>query len=243
MKNARVLPLLFSLLGSTACFQMEYALVLEEDLSGTAGLDVTIDLEQMAVAMASVQRSFGGEEGPPSAEEIAAARDELLGQMEQGALDEENIEAQVARDLPEGVELLGATQATEGLRTSMAVDFHFDHVSLLNEMDLAGDEVGPTDSRPFGGLEVVEEGNTVVIRQDPINPIEEAEKNAEMMGGMDGLIADMFKNLRIAFTLEAPFEIVEHNATSQSGRVLSWVYDYEALTEGTPDGIYVRYRR
>jgi hypothetical protein len=243
MKTTRFFSFLFAALISTACFQMEYALVLEEDLSGTAGLDVTIDLEQMAVAMASFQRGFAGEEGPPSDEEIAAAREELLGEMEDGALEEENIEAEVAEDLPEGVELLGAQQTTEGLRTSIAVDLRFDHVSLLNQMDLAGGEAGPTDSRPFGGLEVVEEGNTVVIRQDPINPVEEAEKNAGMMGGKEGLVADMFRNLRIAFTIEAPFEIVEHNATSQTGGVLSWVYDYESLSEGTPEGIYVRYRR
>jgi hypothetical protein len=243
MKTARLLAFLFATLASTACFQMEYALVLQEDLSGTAGLDVTIDLEQMAVGMASVQRSFGGEEGPPSAEEIAAARENLLAEMEDGAFEEENIEAEVAEDLPAGVELLGAHQTTEGLRTSIDIDFRFDHISLLNEMDLAGDEAGPADSRPFGGLEVVEEGNTIVIRQDPINPIEEAKKSTGMMGGMEGLVADMFKNLRIAFTLEAPFEIVEHNATSQTGRVLSWIYDYETLTAGTPEGVYVRYRR
>lgn len=243
MKTARLLPLLFATLAFTACFQMDYALVLEEDLSGTAGLDVTIDLEQLAVATASVQRTFSGEEGPPSAEEIAAAREELLSEMEGGVLEEENIEAEVAEDLPEGVELLGARQTTEGLRTSIDIDLRFDHISLLNEMDLAGDETGPADSRPFGSLEVVEEGNTIVIRQEPINPIEEAEKNAGMMGGMEGLVADMFKNLRIAFTLEAPFEIIEHNATSQSGNRLSWVYDYETLSEGTPAGVYVRYRR
>ena len=225
MKTIRSISLVFALLGSTACFQMEYA------------------LEQVAVAMASVQRSFAGEEGPPTAEEIAAAREELLGQMEEGALEEEHIEAEVAEDLPEGVELLGASQATEGLRTSIDIDFRFEHLSLLNEMDLAAGEAAPTDSRPFGGLEVVEEGNTIVIRQDPINPIEEAEKNAGMMGGMEELVANMFKDLRIEFNLEAPFEIVEHNATSQAGRVLSWVYDYETLSEGTPEGIYVRYRR
>ncbi len=243
MKPPRLLPLLFATLASTGCFQMEYALVLEEDLSGIAGLDVTIDLEQMAVAMASFQRGFSGDEGPPSAEEIATAREELLSQMEDGAFEEENMEAEVAANLPAGVELLGAHQATDGLRTSIDIDLRFDHVSLLNEMDLAGDEAGPADSRPFGGLEVVEEGNTIVIRQDPINPIEEAEKSAGMMGGMEGLVADMFRNLRIVFTLEAPFEIVEHNATSQAGDKLSWIYDYETLTAGTPQGIYVRYRR
>ena len=243
MKTLRLIPLLVAAVASTACFQLEYALILQEDLSGTAGLDVTIDLEQMAIVMATVQRSFAGEEGALSEEEIADAREELLSQMEDGALEEENIEAKIAEDLPEGVELIGAQQTTEGLRTSIDIDLRFDHVSLLNQMDLAGGEVGPADSRPFGDLEVIEEGNTIVIRQDAINPIEEAEKSAGMMGGMEGLVADMFKNLRIAFTLEAPFEIVEHNATSQAGSKLSWVYDYESLTAGTPEGIYVRYRK
>lgn len=243
MKTLRLIPLLLAAVASTACFQVEYALVLEEDLSGTAGLDVTIDLEQMAITMASVQRSFAGEEGAPSEEEIAAAHEELRAQIEDGALEEENIEAEIAEDLPAGVELIGARQITEGLRTSIAIDLRFDNVSLLNQMDLAGGEAGPADSRPFGNLEVTEEGNTIVIRQDPINPIEEAEKGAGMIGGMEGLIADMFENLRIAFTLEAPFEIVEHNATSQAGHKLSWVYDYESLTAGAPEGIYVRYRK
>lgn len=241
MRTVRRLALAFAALASTACFQMEYAFVLQEDLSGTAGLDVTIDLELLAVGMASVQRGFAGEEGPPTDEEIEAAREELLAQMEDGALEEENIEAEVTENLPAGVELLGARQTTEGLRTTIDIDLGFEHLSLLNEMDLAGD--GITDSRPFGSLEVIEEGNTIVIRQDPINPIDEAEKNAGMMGSLEGVVADMFRNLRISFTLEAPFDIVEHNATSQVGGMLSWVYDFESLTKGTPEGMYVRYRR
>lgn len=240
MKTARLIPFLFSVLVSTACFQMEYAIVLEEDLSGTAGLDFTVDLGQMAEAMATVQRTFSGEEGPPSEEEIAATREEVLAEMDE--FEEESIREEIASDLPEGVELLDATRTVDGLKTTIDLDLRFDHISLLNELDVAPDEGGPIDSHPFGDLEVVEEGNTIVLRHAPVNPVTEAKQSTEMMGDMGDLIGSMFENLRIAFTVEAPFDIEEHNATERDGNKLSWVYDFEALSEG-PSGIYVRYRR
>jgi hypothetical protein len=241
MKTARLIPILLTLLVSTACFQMEYAIVLEEDLSGTAGLDITVDLGQMAEAMATVQRSFSGEEGPPSEEDIAAAREELLSDMEE--FQEEDIREEIAGDLPEGIELLDAQQTVDGLRTSIDVDLRFDHISNLNQLDVAPDESGPIDSQPFGDLEVVEEGNTIVLRHAPVNPVKEAEQGSAMLGDMGELIGSMFEHMRVAFTVEAPFEIEEHNATQRDGNRLSWVYDFEALSGGTPEGIYVRYRK
>jgi hypothetical protein len=129
------------------------------------------------------------------------------------------------------------------LRTSINLDLRFDHISLLNQLDVAPDESGPVDSQPFGDLEVVEEGNTIVLRHAPVNPVEEAKQGTEMMGDMGDLIGSMFEHLRIAFTVEAPFEIEEHNATERDGNKLSWIYDFEALSEGSSEGIYVRYRR
>ncbi len=231
-------------LASTGCFQVQYDLTLDSDLAGTVSMLVTVDLDRMAMTMATAQRAMTGQEGPPTEEEIEAARAELQKQMEEGVLEEENLVAELTDELPEGFELIDARQEHEGLRTSVAIDLAFDHVRRLSEMDVAPGETGGGDILPFGGFEVVEEGNTLVFRDtEPFNPMEEVEENAGGLLDSDEMIREMFSDLRIAFTLTAPFEVIEHNATSQEGSKLSWVYDYETLTAGTPEGIYVRYRK
>ncbi len=231
-------------LGSTGCFQVQYDLTLDSDLAGTVSMLMTIDMDRMAVTMATAQRAMTGQEGPPTEEEIEAARAELLRQMEEGVLEKENITEELTGELPEGFELIDARQEQDGLRTSVAIDLAFDHVRRLGEMDDAPGEPGGDDILPFGGFEVVEEGNTLVIRDtEPFNPMDEVEENAGGFLDDDEMIREMFSDLRIAFTLTAPFEVIEHNATSQDGSKLSWVYDYETLTAGAPEGIYVRYRK
>ncbi len=231
-------------LASTGCFQVEYDVTLDSDLAGTVSMLMTIDMDRMAVTMATAQRAMTGLEGPPTEEEIEAARAELRSQMEEGVLEEENLVGELTEELPEGFELIDTRQERDGLRTSVAIDLAFDHVRRLTEMHDAPGEPGGDDILPFGGFEVVEEGNTLVIRDsEPFNPMDEVEENAGGFLDDDEMIREMFSDLRIAFTLTAPFEIIEHNATSRDGSKLSWIYDYETLTAGTPEGIYVRYRK
>lgn len=242
-RRIRSLAALFAVLTVPACFQIDYGLVLERDLSGRADLDVTVDLEGMAYGLARFQRGMQGMEGPPTPEEVEAARAELRSEMETGALREENLLEQVAADLPEGVEVIEARQRREGMRLAVELALRFDHVGRLQRMDVASDGGGGSDSRPFGGLQVVEEGSTLVLRNEPIDPLTRAEQNAGMITDGEGLIDAMFREMRITFSVRAPFEIVDHNATRREGDRLIWIYDYEAMKSGGPQQIYARYRR
>jgi len=234
---------LITIFGLTGCFQMDYVITLDDDLSGEAMLDVAIDLDDMAYVIASIQRGFAGDEGSPTDEEVAAAREELLEQVESGALAEENLRDEIEPDLPPGVTLLDASRSSDGLRTEIAIRLAFDHISSLDELDL-GPDTGPgADTEPFGRIEIIDEGDTFVLRTRPMNPVEQAREEEGMLGGSPSLVETMFGNLRIDFALDAPFEIVDHNATGRDGSRLTWTYDYEALSNGEDSGIFVRYRR
>ena len=52
---------LVALFGLTGCMQIEYGIVLEEDLSGTADIDFALDMDRMAYSFAMVQKMFSGQ--------------------------------------------------------------------------------------------------------------------------------------------------------------------------------------
>ncbi|HEV3076962.1 MAG TPA: hypothetical protein VHB47_21245, partial [Thermoanaerobaculia bacterium] len=56
------------------CFDVEQSVSLKRDLSGTAGFNMTVDLEPMIAFMASMQHSMEGKPGDPTPAEIEAAR-------------------------------------------------------------------------------------------------------------------------------------------------------------------------
>ena len=49
------------------------------------------------------------------------------------------------------------------------------------------------------------------------------------------MIEDSFKGLRLAFRIDAPFQVVEHNATKKDGQALFWEYDLKTLNKMTPE--------
>jgi hypothetical protein len=61
------------------------------------------------------------------------------------------------------------------------------------------------------------------------------------------MIGSMFKGLRVAFKITAPFEVLEQNATRKEGNTLIWEYDVARLSTMTADqakqGIKVRYKK
>lgn len=250
---------------TAGCFQIEQHITLDRDLSGTADFMMAMDMEVMVPMMASMSRAFSGEQGPPTEEDLAQARRELRESME-ADLEEEGPPdlKEIRQDLPEGVRLMDAEFTHEDLLTRTAFNFAFDDLYALTEMSFAEEgeeekggmmeepEKDPTES-PFGNLEVIEEGGTLVIRS--VNPVAEVgEQQQEMgMGGMmDAMgeaMAEMFQGMRVVFSLEAPFDVVEHNATRVEGNRLVWEYDaddFEGAMEGPTsqdEGIFVRYRR
>ena len=229
----------------SGCMQFEYGIVLEEDLSGTADVDVTVDLEKTAVAFATVEKMFSGEEGAPTEEEIAAARQELMEEMGEEEFDEAELRQDIESDLPEGMELLDVKQTWDDLKMNLKIDLSFENATQLSQLALSGDEedqLPVSDQRPFADLQVIDEGSTLLIRNEPINPVEETEEAAEMMPALEGMMESMLSDLSIVFKITAPFDIVEHNATRKDGNTLYWEYGFDNLEEGT-EGILVRYRK
>lgn len=246
---------------SAGCVQVEYGIDLEEDLSGTMELSLALDVEQMAYGMAMAQRSFGGEEGAPTSEEIAAAREQILADMERERddFDVATIRREASEDLPEGVELTDASQSDDGLETRLR--FRFDHVRRLGEMsispgggagaDTAGaDTLGPT-VEPFGGLAFRDEGDSYLLTNDPVDPVAQAREDGGHPPGMADQMSRMMQEMgggseepMVSFWLDVPFEVLEHNATRAEGQRLYWEYGLDSfVADSTPSGIRVRFRK
>jgi hypothetical protein len=252
-------PLLATLL-VTGCLDMQTTVVLQRDLSGTAALSVGVDMEPMVYFMATIGKAFEGKSGPPTEQELADARQELLAEQEQEAFDPEEIKADAARDLPEGVELVEVTRQEEGLKTTYRMQLTFDDVHKLQQVDLSG-AAGPPDeyspeagmqsemSSPFSDLTLVDEGSTWLLKSPPMNPVADSEEQMGGFGGMEGMegmLDRIFSNLKITIVIEVATEVVAHNATRVEGSRLTWVFDYATLkqtTAGPDEGMWVRFRK
>ena len=241
--------------GSAACISVEYGLELDEDLSGTMGFSVAFDPDQMAYVMASMQRTFQGKEGEPTQEEIEAARKDVMAQLEsqQEEVDLEDIRQEASEDLPEGVEFVEAAQSDDGLRTE--VTFRFDHLRRLSEMEItpeADTAAGAgTRVRPFSGLTFQDEGDSFLLTNTPVDPLEQARSEGSPVQGMASQmkmmmqsVGENFSGPMVTFSLTAPFEVVEHNATRVDGETLYWEYGLDSFMEqDEPTSIRVRYRK
>ena len=231
---------------AAGCMQFEYGITLDEDLSGTADVDIRVDLDRVAYMSAYVQNAFGGEGGEPSAEQIEAARQDILTEMDEDEnFEEESLRAEIEPDLPEGVELVYVRVNRDEMLTTMNMRFAFDHVDKLKEIRLDDDDEGddegaPIDSEPFRELEIIEEGDEIIIRSEPINPMEEMD---EMPWVSDEMMDKLLEGFAITFTVTSPFEVVEHNATRKKGNKLVWEFNLETLESGEATGIYARLKR
>jgi hypothetical protein len=226
--------------------QVDYGIVLEDDLSGTTDLDITIDLDRIAYSAALIQAAFEGTGEPPTEEQVEAAREKILSEMDsEEKFDEDDMRAEIEEDLPDGMTLRYAKQERDELKQRVRLGFAFDHVDRLREFEMRDDEdddhvPGVEHSRPFEGLEVIERGNEVIVRNEPIDPIDDMSDSPMVS---ERMVDNMMKDLSVTFRLETPFDIVEHNATHRDGRTLVWVFDYERLKQDEPAGIYARLRR
>lgn len=231
---------------AAGCMQFEYGITLEEDLSGTADVDIRVDLDRVAYMSAYIQNAFGGEGGEPSAEQIEEARQEVLTEMDEDEdFSEESLRAEIEPDLPDGVELVYVNVNRDELLTTMNMRFAFDHVDKLKEIRLDDDDEGddegaPIDSEPFRELEIIEEGDEIIIRSEPINPMEEMD---ELPWVSDDMMDKLLEGLAITFTVTSPFKVEEHNATRKNGNTLVWEFNLETLKSGESTGIYARLKR
>lgn len=253
----------FALLG---CFDIEQGIKLNKDMSGEAKVKIGIDFEPMAVIMTAMKHSMEGKEGAPSKEEIEAAKKEM---MEKMAEDPETSEFDIEdarKDLPEGITLIDADVKQDGLKVNTWMHFGFDKLERLKEISLsdkpaegeegAGGPPNPMESpidTPFGDLQIEDDGKYLTIRSKPGDPTKSVKEEAPTGGEegdpeMEKMMEDAFKGLRVAWNIEAPFEIVEHNATRKDGDTLYWEYTYDSIKkmeeEGKePEDIFVKYKK
>ncbi len=246
-----------SLLLLPGCFDIETNLVIEEDLSGTAGLSLTMDMEPMVLVIATMTRAFSGEEGPPTEEELADARDEMMVMMEdEEEMSDEEKWKEAEEKLPEGFELLEMNMVQEGLVTSVEYLVAFPHISRLHELKLSepGKQKAPMPgepsaedfdaiSDPFADFELVDEGDTYLLRTRVSNPVDEAKESGMGMEGMDEMVEKIFADLKLAMSIRVPGEVIEHNATRIEGRNLFWEFNMETIrSESVTDLEYLMVR-
>ena len=234
---------------AAGCMQFDYGITLEDDLSGTADVDLAIDLDRVAYMSAYIQNAFSGEGGEPSDEQIQAAREEILTEVDEDEdFSVESMRAEIEPDLPEGVELVDASVNRQELLTTVKMRFAFDHVDKLKEIRLDDDDEGddsgaPVDAEPFENLEIVEDGDRIIIRSEPINPMEEIDEMGEMPFVSEEMIEKLLQGFGVTFSITTPFKVEEHNATRKDGKTLVWEFNLETLKSGEATGIYAQLKR
>jgi hypothetical protein len=258
-KIAAVVLALGGCLALAGCFDVEQAMTLQKDLSGKAAFSMSVDMEPMMLFMVRMQREMAGQKGEPTAQEIAKARQEFLASRKTETTGRPPSKEEIEKDLPPGVKLLDSSFKEDGLKIAANFLFGFDHISKLSQIKVskksetegAGQPGGenPFDS-PFSGLQVKDEGGTILLTTEAMNPVAEQKAQTESMDlspEMKKQVEDAFKGLRVAFKIDAPFEVVEHNATRKEGRTLIWEYNMASLEKMTPEqaaqGVRVRFKK
>jgi len=240
------------------CFDVEQSMSLQKDLSGTAGFQMTVNFEPMALMMLRMQREMAGTKGDPTPAEIEKARQEFLASKKDKspAEDWKAKRAEFEKSLPPGVQLLDGGADDEGMKMRVHVKFRFDNVAKLGQIRFSkeaaqqGGPKNPYDS-PFNGLKVVDEGKTVLLTSAAVDPLKDPASQPgggpEMTPEIKQQMAEAFKGMRVAFKLDTPMEVVESNATRRDGHTLYWEYDLATMEKMSKDqaqqGIRVRLRK
>lgn len=253
----------------TGCFDVEQTLVLQKDLSGKAGFTMKVDMEPMVYMMVMMQRGMEGKEGEPTAAEIEKAKQDFLASKKtESAPDPAQQKAELAKSLPPGVQLLDSRFEDEGLKLLASFALGFDDLEKLRQVSLSPPQpaaggtaeaeqapAGPAGQNPFdtpfGDLEVLDQGGFLLLTSKARNPLEEQKQEmggeGEVSPDMEKQLEQAFKGLRIAWKIEAPFPVVEHNAHRQEGKTLIWEYTLDSLKTMDPkkanEGIRVKYKK
>lgn len=268
----RLLPILLVALSFCAfsCFDIEQSLTLNKDLSGKAGFRMAIDFEPMVLIMAQMDREMSGKKGAPTKEEIAKAKaDFLKSKKEESSGGDFNTERKKLNEkLPKGVRLLDADAKQQDFKMITHFIFGFDNPSALSSIEFPKEEKGGGDptkksvvDKPFGGLSIKDEGRTIVVRGAPVDPVSGVKEGAKagapgaeggkadpQMEELGKMIEGSMKGLRVAWKIDAPFKVLETNATRHEGTTLIWEYTYDSLQKieksgGKIDPVYVKYAK
>jgi hypothetical protein len=233
---------LFALFG-TGCFEIEQSIELKRDLSGTANFKLGVDMEPMVMIMAKVQKEMSGDKSPLTKAEIAAAKADFKKNEKKSTSEAEDPRKQAEGGLPPGVKLLDVKVDEKEFGVTTNMKFAFDKISSLvgvklNAKKEGGPPADPTKKSildtPFQGLEISETAKTISIHTKPQNPADKVKAEASQQGPkMDAetekMMNDAFKNMRVAWKITAPFEVISSNATRKEGNTLIWEYDFQKL--------------
>ena len=240
-------------LAAAGCISVEQTITLQKDLSGTAAMVMSADLEPMAVMMARMEHLMTAGQGEPPAALIERSKQDLLAAKAADPIDIEEEKEGLRDQLPAGVKLVNASLKDEGFKLTGSFLLSFDKLTKLNELSLdpAGGETGPVGNpmeKPFEGLKIVEEGGTITITSPTQNPFAEAPGDPAHDSPMAKSMMDtVLKGFRILYKIDAPFEVIEHNATRKEGTTLVWEFDAAAiqkLTAGaSAPAIRVKYKK
>jgi len=252
------------LLVFSGCFQIDNAITLKSDLSGTADFHLGVDLEPMVLVMAQVGREMEGKKGPVTAEELAKAKADFRASAKKNAAKQDGSgepkKEDVEKSLPPGVKLLSLNVKEQDFGIDTNFKFAFNKLSQLVGVKLPSSKSeDPTKKNvidtPFEGLEMVEKGDTITISTKPQDPTQKVKERTAESGGpkmdpeTEKMIRDAFSKMRVSYRITAPFKVVSHNATRVEGQTLIWEYNLARLEEMSKKknaddmGVQVTYRR
>jgi hypothetical protein len=249
------------LLLTTACVDVEETVTLSPDLSGEATFSVVADLEPMVETLANTQHLMAGESGAATPAELEAARQQMMAEKNNQpslpSMEELN------EHTPPGVQVLESHGDQQGTKLSAKVRVSFKSLEALSQLALS--RKAETDPKPqsldhpFEGLQVKDEGKTLLISVPLTNPMgtggaassgmtsTNAPSQVKSPTGNDptAAVSSILKTMKFGFRLRTPFEVVETNATRRDGSTLVWEYDWVALSQRKADGrgLFVRVRK
>ena len=235
---------LFALFG-TGCFEVEQSIELKRDLSGTANFKLGVDMEPMITIMAKIQKEMGGDKSPLTKADIEAAKADFRKNQKKSSTTTKDPRKEAESGLPPGVKLLDVSVDEKEFGVTTNMKFAFDKLSSLVGVKLGAKKEGqgPADptkksilDSPFEGLEISETASTISIHTKPQNPAEKVKAEASEQGPKldpetEKMMNDAFKNLRVAWKITAPFQVVSSNATRKEGNTLIWEYDFKKFQE------------
>jgi hypothetical protein len=245
-------PLFWLALAPLGCIDIEQAIELREDLSGSARFSGSYEIEPMAYWMAWGRNRDQGA-GEPTPQQVQELTERMKQRMT--SLDQPDTLARDRRtlteSLPPGVSLVRGESRHEGTRGIGILEFAFADPAGL-DLRVGSDRDSPF-YRPFAGLRVRREGRDLLVSADLVNPLARAREQAGSKwdavpaAEREALVARVLGSARVRCSITAPFEVVEHNASRRQQRTLTWEFDLEDMkamdAEASRNAISVRYRR
>ena len=255
--------MMLALVASTGCIEFERAITLNKDLSGTAKFRMTMNMEPVARIAAAMEHSMSGKPGDATEEEVQAAIKKMSDEV--AAKDKQADQKPTVGELPEGFKLLDLTQKMDGLKMTISATIGFKDVRKLPSLKLTDPShtgvSGDADIQPFEGIEVKDEGSTILItakllmtgdtkmmapKADPaagatppppegLNDL--LKQMMEGMGGEAGLqkqMEAMMKDFGEILRIDTPMTVVDTNATKREPGAVIWQQTITDLMNAKP---------